>query len=569
MNRTTQLAVSIRASPEDRARLGAAAEALGAARESLLRAFAKVQAAEGGQASEALGAHLFVCALSSFGECAGDLAEFVLETTVCTEDGSSNPHPAESSGEALQFWQRQAGGESLEEALHGGLRAWVDWNVLGTWGHMRQSARIVLAFTGAFMIGRFGIPDIMSNYTSTPASTTAFLLAFDVLGGSAFKYKFVRLQGLAVGTVLGQLVYAMLIRCNFWGIITGFFAVFSFEFFAFYYYFTSQHFPYTGLLIATFGAEQMLSGCGGLEDSHWEVYQALLDHVVAIFCVLASDALLGPPSPAKLAVQAYGEASSFARRSLAELLTPEGRSGDAPLRAELFSRLRLAEVQGTDANMEPRFIRTEWREELWGILVRQSYRMAEKLAVMEHIAGRSPPAAGARAVRGPREAPKRSPLERMVQSEALRGAADHFLQQRDEILSLAQKLMLHDQDSPISGEHEADVRRLVEMRQVSLRLDVGKIMREVAGEKATEPAEAEVGAFLMLLELFARDLDAVAHALIKSPELSLHAMAHASLKPPKAGLIREISMLVEQVVQHSQESIWARGVRPAAAGGRP
>ncbi|CAK0911531.1 unnamed protein product [Prorocentrum cordatum] len=185
--------------------------------ESVLDAMS-VQAAEGGQASEALGAHLFVCALSSFGECAGDLAEFVLETTVCTEDGSRRPPRA---AQALQFWQRQAGGESLEEALHGGLRAWVDWNVLGTWGHMRQSARIVLAFTGAFMIGRFGIPDIMSNYTSTPASTTAFLLAFDVLGGSAFKYKFVRLQGLAVGTVLGQLVYAMLIRCNFWGALWG------------------------------------------------------------------------------------------------------------------------------------------------------------------------------------------------------------------------------------------------------------------------------------------------------------------------------------------------------------
>ena len=57
-----------------------------------------------------------------------------------------------------------------------------------------------------------------------------------------------------------------------------------------------------------------------------------------------------------------------------------------------------------------------------------------------------------------------------------------------------------------------------------------------------------MGAFLLLLELSARDLDAVAHSLIKAPELSLHAMAHAGLRPPKAGLIREISTLVEQVV---------------------
>jgi len=227
---------------------------------------------------------------------------------------------------------------------------------------------------------------------------------------------------------------------------------------------TSDNFSYTGLLIATFGAEQMLSGCGGLEDSHWEVYQALLDQVVAIACVLFSDLLFGPPRPSKLAVQAYSEASSFSRWSLAEMLQPlrpaDGATA-APLRAKLFALLHRAEAQGVEAAMEPRFIRTPWREELWSTLIRQSFRMAEKLAVMEHIAARS--ALSACACSDKHQAseeavPQQNSVVSIVRSKALQEVAEDFLQQREDILSLAQELMLHESDSPVGGGREADAK---------------------------------------------------------------------------------------------------------------
>lgn len=596
----TRAAVSGEMSTQDEKRLREGLEALNAAQDTLSTAFARARRriyGHNGLAHDATGEHLFIFAINSYSRCVTEYALYLLEAIPLREDA-----PSSLSG-GRRFWQRTEEGTSIIQALSGGIRDCVDRKVLFSWDHLRQSARITLAYLAAFFIGLNGIRNILGDYTSSLPSTTVFLLAFDGLGGAAFVKKFVRFQGMAVGTVVGQLMFAMLVRCTVSGIVTGALAVLVFEFFAFYCHFSSESFSYTGLLMATFAADQMLSGCNKLQDSPWEVYQTLLDQVVAIVCVIVSDFLLAPPSPSRLAVQAYGEASAVAHIAMAELLLPEKTGTFSLHRNELFSRLDVAEARGAEARLEPRFIRTPWREELWQPIVRHGFRLAQKLVLMEYIAAELVSLDGNGETRegggfDEQVTSRRSSIISLLQSPVLQAAGNLFLTRREEVLALAQAIMLHDTTAPFTMRDKNFVQRVSEWRKMSAAMDIQRIVCDIldnaddtdspssnapsAPEDAASPASlpefdlpynlhadcspmkessaksaylCEIGSFLHMLELSAYDLDAIANAIIRAPEISIPAMASAIKNPPKAGIVLGVADKLDSAMQRSQGSV--------------
>jgi hypothetical protein len=546
-------------------------------------------------APNAIREHFFIFAVGSYGRCVSEYALRLLSESVPADDAVSRRRPL---GTPPRFWQRSAGGTSLWKAMQSGVASWVDKETLCTVSHVRESARILLAFVLAFYIGRVGIRGVMSDYSSTPAGVTVFLLAFDHRGNSTFIKKFARFQGVCVGTLLGQIIFATLFRCSPGGAVAGFIVVCVFEFFAFYFYFTSEHFWYTGLLIATFGAQQMLSSCSGVDDSPWQVYQALLDQVVAILCVIFSDLLLAPPSPSRLAVKALAEASELIDRAASELLFPGETSAISTSREPIMAKLIAATELGTEAALEPRFARTPWREELWNVLVHRSFKLAKKLVLMEYIAAKH-----VNIERNDQDEPvdevsdvRRSAIVRLLRCPAVQRAAKEFQIFRDQIMALGQELMLHEVEAPLVPEHTCDMQWLVlhqntilNIANIAQQLDYPSIDEEsdvidstspfFLSEETTNPSmpqnqgpaeleedavavvansgadNCEVGAFLLMLELSTHDLVAITESIVQVPEVSVSAIVCAAAAPKKAGLLRTLSGKLDVAIKKSKESV--------------
>jgi hypothetical protein len=618
----------------EEARIRDAIRGLEQAQTTLATAFNKAMNGIHGSASQpfhlapsAIRENFFFFAVDSYGRCVSEYATCFLkhcscdsnaaryheEESVSSEEGAAEAAKAGTqdaqrrplSCNSPRFWQRSAAGTSLLQGLESGVRKWTDREVLFTLSHARESARILLAFMLAFYIGRVGIHGVMRDFSYTPAGVTVFLLAFDGLGGSSFVKKFTRFQGVCMGTLLGQIIYSSLVRCSLGGSAAGFIVVLVFEFFAFYFYFTSEHFWYTGLLIATFGAQQMLKGCADFSDSPWEVYQALLDQVVAILCVIVADILLAPPSPSRLAVKALAEANELMRQAASELLSSDETSFIPVSRELILSKLICAEARGKEATLEPRFARTPWRDQLWEVLVHHSFKLAQKLVLMEYIvaeiasserSGRDEE--GVESTSGVR----RSAIVRLLGFPAVQQAAEEFQQFHDQIMALGQELMLHEIESPLVPEHRCDMQWLVHRSAI---IDIGHIVRQLDYPSIDEEAECHTaprpvpscpdmgtendkeaaagmqqretwpgegaemaiasttsgdanaaGAFLHMLELSTHDLNAIAESIVKVPEVSVSAIVCAATKAPKeAGLLRTLSGKLDVAIEKSKESV--------------
>jgi hypothetical protein len=590
MQHAVRLAVSSEIGAEEAARLHEEVEELERAQEELVAAFLAADDAGcggGGPPSGALSDHALYLSIKSYGKGVAEYAMYMLEVAGVPKPGEVVEKPDALPDAGMMFIQRSARGISVSEASRAGLAEWLDGKVLPKWDHIRNALRMLMCYTFSFCIGRIGVPGIITGYSSTPAGCAVFIMNFDGTGGSAFVKKFTRFQGVAVGTLIGQLIFALLVRCSITGALMGFAGVVTFQFFAFYFYFSSEQFWYTGLLIATFGAMQVLAACDGLSDSPWQVYQALLDQVVAIVCCMGADILLAPPSPSHLACNAFHETEKLAHRALVQLLSPDAGATVELHRDVFFSKLRFAEARGAEAELEPRFVRSPWRHELWQVLLHHTFKLVRKLTIMEYVAAKTnfiDDGGGKDEPQGRRTA--RTTIMRKMLSQALRPspeapansaprtesvaallrrplfqqAAEALLARRKLVFDMAYGVLTHETAAPLT-ERKSHVQRLVQGQKAARLVDAREIVEEPevilepSGTARDWEAANEVGTFLLMLELSTQDLDAMAEAIALAPEVSLDEIAYAALHPPRQGLLREVTGRVGEAVQSSGDAL--------------
>jgi len=596
MQHAVRLAVSGELDPREAACLQAEVAELERAQEELAAAFLGI---EGGACAEdrlpsgVLSDHALCLSIKSYSRGVAEYARYMLEVAGAPKLCGAEEDPGALPDAAVALLERSARGISVSEASGAGLQDWWDPKVLLRWDHVRNTLRMLMCFSLAFCIGRLGVPGVITGYSSTPAGCAVFIMNFDGTGGSAFVKKFSRFQGVAVGTLIGQLIFALLVSCSITGAFMGFVGVVMFQFFAFYFYFSSESFWYTGLLIATFGAMQVLTACDGFSDSPWQVYQALVDQVVAIVCCMVADLVLAPPAPSQLATDAYHEAGKLAHRALAQLLDPDTGVKVELHRDALFSKSKAAEARGAEAELEPRFVRTPWRHGLWQELLHHTFKLLRKLTIMEYVAaktnfidetgakdeaeqrhGRSTvrttimrkmlshalrPNPEARAD----SAPRKESVAVLLRRPLFQQAAEAFLSRRQLVFDMAHQVMMHETEAPLTLECKSNVQRLAQGQTAEKLVDAKAIVEEP--EMLSMPSDTaggwetanEVGTFLLMMELALRDLDAMAEAMMFVPEVSLDEITHAALHPPRKGLLREATSRVGDAAQCSVDTLAA------------
>merc|ERR1719188_2029048 len=127
-------------------------------------------------------------------------------------------------------------------------------------GRLNFVTRSTLAIFLGFAIGYGGYPSLgLAPYSGAIASTVSLLLSKSP--GSALLKNLQRVQGVVLGTVVGQLVRGVFITCNWYNAYSIAVILFIWVSFNLFVYYNSVSYAMIGCLLAAFGAQKMMEVC--------------------------------------------------------------------------------------------------------------------------------------------------------------------------------------------------------------------------------------------------------------------------------------------------------------------
>lgn len=210
----------------------------------------------------------------------------------------------------------------------------------------------------AFYIGYNGVAGKMiKNYNAALASTICVLLTKSLGGALANNLK--RLQGVVLGTVIGQVAYALLAWCVWWGYLSVGTFVLVWSFVTLYMYYHSDNYSTVGLLLAIFANSSMLQGCSDEIFDPTVAYYGIINTVSGITIMAVFDMILSPDRASNMAMRAYSDASA-PLIIMADDLFDDTKETLAPRKGAIRGLIASANSLNNEASLEPRYWRGEW-----------------------------------------------------------------------------------------------------------------------------------------------------------------------------------------------------------------
>jgi len=219
---------------------------------------------------------------------------------------------------------------------------------------LRGWVSVIVAFT----IGFNGVAGKMiKNYNAALASTICVLLTKSLGGALANNLK--RLQGVVLGTVIGQVAYALLAWCVWWGYLSVGTFVFVWSLVALYMYYHSDNYSTVGLLLAVFANGSMLQGCSDEIFDPTVAYYGIINTVSGITIMAVFDMVLSPDRASNMAMRSYTAASQPLIVMADELLDAK-KTHLAPRKGAVRGLISAANAHNNEASLEPRYWRGDW-----------------------------------------------------------------------------------------------------------------------------------------------------------------------------------------------------------------
>lgn len=210
----------------------------------------------------------------------------------------------------------------------------------------------------AFTIGFNGVAGKMvKNYNAALASTICVLLSKSV--GGALQANLMRLQGVVLGTVIGQVAYALLAWCVWWGYLSVTAFVYCWSLLTMYMYYHSDNYSTVGLLLSIFANGAMLQGCSDEIFDPTIAYHGIINTVSGITIMATMDIILAPDRSSNMAMIAYQKASE-PLSVMADELFDAKVTALAPRKGAIRGLIAAAEGMNNQASLEPRFWREVW-----------------------------------------------------------------------------------------------------------------------------------------------------------------------------------------------------------------
>jgi len=236
--------------------------------------------------------------------------------------------------------------------------------------HLSFTLRNALSILVAFLLGYFGIgysgnSKMIQSSNAGIASTCGLMLSQFI--GSALIRNLSRLQGLVLGTVIGQMMYAILGYCTILSLALMGATIWLWSAGMMFLYFHSVKYSSIGCFLTVFGLQSLLQGCNEVFDPK-NKYNVIVNAVLAIAIIIIVDLLFAWGRAAEKAYAAYVTAYDEIRSLWHQVLSPqELKTSKIPV--SVTQTLSTALMLGAEADEEPRYWRTPWRSRLFGLYV--------------------------------------------------------------------------------------------------------------------------------------------------------------------------------------------------------
>merc|ERR1719454_1640883 len=283
----------------------------------------------------------------------------------------------ELADEFIEAWKKGSGFGGFDAP---GLFSVFDTSVVLDASHLSFTLRNGITLIVCFVVGYFGFPppneSLIKPGTGGPACTAAILL-------SSFRPSMVknldRLNGVVLGTIVGQLVYCALGWCTWWGYLGICISLFVWVTGTLYMYYNSVKYGVVGCLLAAFGSAAFLQGCTDDFSNPAHAYYSIVECVVAIFIVLGVDTIISSSRSSDLAYAAYLDFWQTVRGAVEGILDPKLHTEKSD-HAALMAKVALCKMLNPEAIEEPRWWRTPWRKFAYadGITCATKLRLALK-----------------------------------------------------------------------------------------------------------------------------------------------------------------------------------------------
>jgi len=249
--------------------------------------------------------------------------------------------------------------------------------------HLLYAWRGISSYLLSFMLGYFGFKQIVPPYSSGIAATAPLLLSMYV--GSALVNDLNRIQGLMIGNVIARILRGLIDDCDPADLVIHAVITFAWVWTGLFVCFHSRSYSTIGVLAAAFGALTLLAdSCNHLSDNVGKraTFDSLAMNCIAVMITMCADFMFQADRASDQAHKILDQCWSKIHDSLAGLLNPNVKTV-AFESAKAKELLTEAIHMGEEANLEPRFWRTIWHQELFTGVCRATDALIVATAALE------------------------------------------------------------------------------------------------------------------------------------------------------------------------------------------
>uniref|UniRef100_A0A7S4SBP9 DUF2421 domain-containing protein n=1 Tax=Alexandrium monilatum TaxID=311494 RepID=A0A7S4SBP9_9DINO len=228
--------------------------------------------------------------------------------------------------------------------------------------HLNFALRNTLSILLGFTIGYNGYHKMIREHNAGISGTAAVLLS--KYGGSALTKNMNRLMGVVVGELAGELIYALLGWCDWWGVASLMVCVFLWSLTMLFTYYNSPRLGPITCLMAAFGTQELLKGCSEEKVNPLETFHDVINCVVSIFIMMFVDSAFSLGNPSKKASGVLAEAWEQLVKDVLEVFSAEKETVHEDSGA-ITALIGNASFLNQEANEEPRYWKTPWKFDLF------------------------------------------------------------------------------------------------------------------------------------------------------------------------------------------------------------
>jgi len=258
-----------------------------------------------------------------------------------------------------------------------------DLSVMLSKDHLSFVGRNAASIFLAFAIGFQGYSNTIMQYNAEIAGVVCILLSKVI--GSAMLRNLSQLQGVVLGSVIGQIIYSLFGWCAWWGTLTLCTAIFCWSYFTLFIYYNSKEYSTLGCLLAVFGLKNMLVSCTVTDFEANGAYKYIVSIVLAVSIMLGIDTIFASGRACDKATQTLADAFSKIQGAVNFNFDPKNRTTRFH-KGGIMDSINGAQQLSGEADNEPRFYRTPFQTQLFLRAVTTARTLRFNATLLEYTA---------------------------------------------------------------------------------------------------------------------------------------------------------------------------------------